>query len=69
VSDSEPGGVFYFAEFHPFHNVMGDDDLVVEHPYFHTEPMRWEEGGTYAELGAPPRATSPTSGTTPWARW
>lgn len=48
-----PGGLFYFAEFHPFHNIMGDDDLVVENPYFHTEPMRWGEAGTYAELGAP----------------
>ncbi|MDQ3636616.1 MAG: class I SAM-dependent methyltransferase, partial [Actinomycetota bacterium] len=32
-----PGGFLYLAEFHPFANVFGDDDLTVEHDYFHTE--------------------------------
>lgn len=49
-----PGGVFYIAEFHPLHSILGDDDLTVTYPYFHDadDPLTWEEGGTYADLGA-----------------
>ena len=48
-----PGGSLYLAEFHPFTNVFGDDDLTVEHDYFHTaEPDVWVEPGTYADLEA-----------------
>ena len=48
-----PGGFLYLAEFHPFTNVFGDDDLTVEHDYFHKkEPTVWNEPGTYADLEA-----------------
>jgi len=48
-----PGGFLYLAEFHPFTDVFGDDDLTVEHGYFHREePTVWEDSGTYADLEA-----------------
>jgi SAM-dependent methyltransferase len=48
-----PGGRFYLAEFHPFSAVFADEDLTVAYPYFHTEPLEWDEPGTYADLQAP----------------
>ena len=30
-----PGGFLYLSEFHPFTWVFGDDDLTIEHDYFH----------------------------------
>lgn len=51
-----PGGLLYLAEFHPIHQVMADDDLRVENPYFHDGPMEWDEPGTYADLTADTRA-------------
>ena len=47
-----PGGTFYLAEFHPFSDVFADDDLSVAYPYFHDEPLVWDEPGTYADLEA-----------------
>ena len=48
-----PGGFLYLAEFHPFTDVFGDDDLTVEHDYFHREePTVWDEPGTYADFEA-----------------
>ncbi len=48
-----PGGFLYLAEFHPFTNVFGDDDLTMEHSYFHKEePTVWDEPGTYADFVA-----------------
>lgn len=47
-----PGGRFYLAEFHPFAGVFADDDLTVAQPYFHTEPLVWDEPGTYADRDA-----------------
>ncbi len=48
-----PGGFLYVAEFHPFSDVFGDEDLTVEHDYFHTdEPYRYDEPGTYADFDA-----------------
>src|SRR4029453_12032590 len=48
-----PGGMLYVAEFHPFQNILGDEDLTVTYPYFHDEPMTYDDGeGTYADLGA-----------------
>jgi len=48
------GGVLYLAEFHPFADVFGDDDLTVEAGYFHDSAgIRIEDGGgTYADLSA-----------------
>jgi SAM-dependent methyltransferase len=48
-----PGGAFYIAEIHPFAMVFYDEDdaedLEVFYPYFHTtEPLRFEEEGSYA---------------------
>ncbi|MBA2376093.1 MAG: class I SAM-dependent methyltransferase [Rubrobacter sp.] len=49
----KPGGFLYLSEFHPFTDVFGDEDLTVEHNYFHSgEPMVWDEPGTYADFGA-----------------
>jgi SAM-dependent methyltransferase len=48
-----PGGFLYLAEFHPFTEVFGDDDLTVEHDYFQGEsPQVWDEPGTYADFDA-----------------
>jgi SAM-dependent methyltransferase len=48
-----PGGFLYLAEFHPFAAVFGDEDLSVEHGYFHRpEPQVWDEPGTYADFEA-----------------
>jgi SAM-dependent methyltransferase len=47
-----PGGRFYLAEFHPFSGVFADEDLSVKYPYFHTEPIEWDEPGTYADPAA-----------------
>lgn len=49
-----PGGFLYLAEFHPFTNVFGDDDLTVEYDYFQDPgaPQVWDEPGTYADIEA-----------------
>ena len=47
-----PGGFLYLAEFHPVQSILSDDDLTVTHPYFHTEPLEFDEPGTYADLDA-----------------
>ena len=52
-----PGGFLYLSEFHPVADILGDDDLTVEHSYFRKEPMRWDEPGTYADLAAPTEHT------------
>jgi SAM-dependent methyltransferase len=44
-----PGGFLYVAEFHPVHSILGDEDLTVTYPYFHTEPLELEESGSYAD--------------------
>ena len=47
------GGFFYIREFHPASYVLDDDEGVEElrlrYPYFPSGPMRFEEGGTYAD--------------------
>jgi SAM-dependent methyltransferase len=48
----EPGGVLYLSEFHPFQWVFGDEDLTVEHDYFHRRLDLHDCGGTYADPGA-----------------
>ncbi len=49
----KPGGFLYVSEFHPFTDVFGDEDLTVEHDYFHAaEPMVWDEPGLYADFEA-----------------
>lgn len=49
----EPGGTVYIAEFHPLSDILGDDDLIIERPYFQgTAPTRWDEAGTYADQSA-----------------
>ena len=47
-----PGGVLYLSEFHPLSDILADDELVVAYPYFHREPLSWDEPGTYADLEA-----------------
>jgi hypothetical protein len=48
-----PGGRFYLAEFHPFTDVFGDDDLTVSESYFDNQPRVYDEQGTYAQPTAP----------------
>src|SRR5918994_1897724 len=49
----EPGGFLYLTEFHPFTDIFGDEDLIVEYDYFQDEnPRVWDEPGTYADLDA-----------------
>lgn len=48
----EPGGTLYLVEFHPITHVFADDDLTVEHSYWHDEPMVWDDPGTYADMTA-----------------
>ena len=47
-----PGGFLYLSEFHPVADILGDEDLTVEHSYFRTDPIRYDEPGTYADLEA-----------------
>jgi SAM-dependent methyltransferase len=58
-----PGGALYLAEFHPVHAIFGDDDLSVQHPYFHDDPLRLDAAGTYADL----HATTEANTTYEWA--
>ncbi len=51
------GGTFYVVEFHPMAMIFDDDpdvtDLKVRYPYFpEFGPVRDEQDGTYADLGA-----------------
>lgn len=48
-----PGGRFYLAEFHPFSDVFGDEQLNVQHSYFDRGPQIDETPGSYADLTAP----------------
>lgn len=53
----KPGGTFYVVEFHPVSMIFDDDpnvtDLKVRYPYFpEFGPIRSEDDGTYADLGA-----------------
>ena len=49
----KPGGTFYVLEIHPFANVFDDEqegDLRVKYPYVPgSEPLRFEERGSYAD--------------------
>jgi SAM-dependent methyltransferase len=49
-----PGGLLYLAEFHPYAEVFGDDELTVERDYFQDVGGERFEGpaGTYADLEA-----------------
>jgi SAM-dependent methyltransferase len=52
-----PGGFFYMAEFHPFAHAFNNDPgvtgLALKYPYFeHTEPLTFNDEGTYADLEA-----------------
>jgi 2-polyprenyl-3-methyl-5-hydroxy-6-metoxy-1,4-benzoquinol methylase len=47
-----PGGFLYLSDGHPMAQILADESLTVEHSYFATEPTRWEEPGTYADLDA-----------------
>lgn len=48
-----PGGIVYLAEFHPFTEILADDDLVVVRDYFtKAEGTAWTEPGTYTDRDA-----------------
>lgn len=50
-----PGGLLYLSEFHPFTNLLGDEDLSAEHGYgyFRQEgAIVDDKGGSYADLAA-----------------
>jgi SAM-dependent methyltransferase len=50
----EPGGFLYLAEFHPFGEVFGDEELTVKRSYFQDAAGERFEGpaGTYADMEA-----------------
>lgn len=48
----KPGGIFVFAEFHPFIWMYGNDFKEVLYRYFKAEPIIEEEMGTYADKNA-----------------
>jgi SAM-dependent methyltransferase len=47
-----PGGRLYLVEFHPFASTLADDELTVAYPYFHDEPLSFDDPGTYADDSA-----------------
>ena len=52
----KPNGFFYILDSHPTGNIFDDeceDDLIVRYPYFHqTQPLEFDEEGSYADEGA-----------------
>ncbi|WP_083903870.1 class I SAM-dependent methyltransferase [Nocardia cerradoensis] len=52
-----PGGFLYLTEFHPFGDILAEDDgRTVAYDYFDPAPQVWEEPGTYADPDAPTTA-------------
>jgi ubiquinone/menaquinone biosynthesis C-methylase UbiE len=53
-----PGGTFFLVEFHPFLYVFDYEEATrLAHPYFvGTEPISYDEVGTYADMGAGSKA-------------
>ena len=49
----KPQGRLYLVEFHPFAGTLADEELTVAYPYFHDEPLAFEDPGTYADMSAP----------------
>ena len=58
----KPGGTFYIREFHPFASIFDDRDEVssptVHYPYFHNEPLRFDNEPSYADPSIPLEETS-----------
>lgn len=49
----KPGGFLYVTEFHPFGNVLSEEDgRTVAYDYFDRSPQVWEGPGTYADFDA-----------------
>jgi len=57
-----PGGFLHLSEFHPVAEIMADEALVPEFPYFSEEPIPWEQGGSYAD----PEAATSANRTVEW---
>ncbi|MCC3313464.1 class I SAM-dependent methyltransferase [Nocardia africana] len=52
-----PGGFVYLTEFHPFGDILAEDDgRTVAYDYFDPAPQVWDEPGTYADPDAPTTA-------------
>jgi SAM-dependent methyltransferase len=47
-----PGGWLYVCEFHPIGNCFGEAEPRVSADYFATDPVLYEEAGSYADPGA-----------------
>lgn len=47
-----PGGRLYLTEFHPFLEVMSDDDTDIERPYFPIGGQVFNDSGSYADRDA-----------------
>jgi SAM-dependent methyltransferase len=45
----EPGGILYLTEFHPLVQMLAEDCLEFEWPYFNTGPQVLDEPGDYAD--------------------
>jgi len=44
------GGQFFIVEFHPMANMLADDGITLEYPYFsHEQPMVFKSSGSYAD--------------------
>jgi len=58
----KPGGTFYIREFHPFVGIFDDREGVsaptVHYPYFHEEPLRFDNEPSYADPSIPLEETS-----------
>lgn len=50
-----PGGSLRLIEFHPFSEILGDDDLTVALDYLGGAAVEWDEPGTYADPAAATR--------------
>ncbi|MBO2447519.1 class I SAM-dependent methyltransferase [Actinomadura barringtoniae] len=49
----EPGGHLYLVEFHPFADVLDDEEgRTVAYDYFDDQPQVWDEPGTYTDTEA-----------------
>ncbi|MDQ1428399.1 MAG: hypothetical protein QOK39_1875 [Acidimicrobiaceae bacterium] len=44
-----PGGFLYLCEFHPIADVLGHDEPVPVRDYFSTEPLIYDEPGSYVD--------------------
>lgn len=47
-----PCGRLHLVEFHPFADILGDDEMSVAHDHLGAAPIEWDEPGTYTDPAA-----------------